>query len=98
MVVKELWAAIEKCGLVLVTLDDEFFSAAQSVASVVEIRNHAANEKIRAPTGDMKNPGEHGGSGRLAMGPGDDDRGVAADEIVLEKLRHGTVRNFLIED
>ena len=31
--------------------------APEAVAAVVEIRDHAADQKIRAPRGDMKNPG-----------------------------------------
>ena len=98
MIVQKFGAAIEKRGLVLVAFDDELFPAAESVASVIEIRDYAADEKIRPAAGDMENPGEHRGGGGLAVGSGHDDRGVAADEIVLEKLRHRTVRNFLVED
>src|SRR5580700_4552843 len=98
MVVEKLRPAIEKCRLVLVALDNELFATAEPVAAVIEIRDYATDEKIGPAPGNTENPGEHGGGRRLAVSAGYNDRSVAADEIVFEKLRHRTVRNFLVED
>ena len=73
MVVQKLRAAIEKCGLVLVALNDELFAAAEAVAAIVEIRRHPAYEKIRTAPGNMENSGEHSRGGGLAMCSGNDD-------------------------
>ena len=54
MVVEEFGAAIEKCGLVFVALDDELFTAAESVAAIVEIWDYATDEKIGPAPGDLE--------------------------------------------
>ena len=98
MVVQEFRAAVEEGGFVLVAFDDEFFPAAEAVAAFAEIRSDAADQEIRLASGDVKNPGEHGRGGGFAMRAGDDDRGVAGNEIFLEKLRHRAVGQFFVED
>src|ERR1700722_447858 len=98
MVVEKFRAAIEKRSFVFVAFDDELFSAAEPVAAIVEIRDYATDKEIRPAPGDMENPGEHGGGGSLAVRSCNDDRGMAADKIVLEKLRHRAVRDFFVED
>src|SRR5580700_9781812 len=98
MVMEKLRATIEKGRLIFVAFDDELFPAAQPIAAIVEIRNHAANQKIRSPRGHLENPGEHRGSCGLAMGAGHHNRSATPDEIVLQKLRHRAIRNFLVEN
>src|ERR1700722_12646645 len=98
MIMKKLWSAIEKRRLVFVALDDELLPSSQSVASVSEIRRHADNQEVGPTAGDVKDPGQHGGGGGLAMGTGDYDRSVSRDEIFLEQLRHRTVGQLFIED
>ena len=98
MVVQEFRAAIEERGVVFVALDDELFPAAQAIAAVAKIGNDSANQKIGAAAGGVKNPGEHGGGGRLAVGARDDDRGVPGNEKFLEQLRHRAVGDFFVEN
>ncbi len=98
VVVQKLRPVIEERGLILVAFDDEFFAAAQAVAAFAEIRRHAANQKIRAPSGDVKNPREHGRGRGLAVRSGHHDRGVPRNEILFEQLRHRAVRNFFVEN
>ena len=98
VVVQKLRPAIEERSLILVAFDDEFFAAAQAVAAFAEIRRHAANQKIRAPPGDMKNPREHGRGRGLAVGSGHHDRSVPRNEIFFEQLRHRAVRQFFVEN
>src|SRR4029077_350236 len=73
MVVKEFWAAVEEGRLVFITLENELFSATQSVAAVGKIRNHTADEKVRPAARGVKDPGEHGGGGGLAVSSSDDN-------------------------
>src|SRR4029077_5549302 len=98
MVVKKLGPAVEERGLVFVALDDELFPTAEAIAAVVEIRNHAAHQKVRPPPGDVKNPSKHRGGSRLTVSSADNDRFVSGNEKILKKLCHRAVRDFLIED
>src|SRR5713226_4308747 len=98
MIVEKFGATIKESRLVFVAFDDELFAAAKPVAAIVEIRDHAADQKIRTPRRNVENPGEHRSGGRLAMRARDDNRSVAADEIILEKLRHRAIGNFFVED
>ena len=98
MIVQEFRSAVEERGFVFVAFDDEFLAAAEAVAAIAEIRSDAADQEIRLAPRYLKNPGEHRGGGGFSVRAGDDDRGVPRNEIFLEQLRHGAVRQFFVED
>src|SRR5689334_2058675 len=97
MVMEKFRLFVEIRGVVLIALDDEFLAAAESVTPVAEIRHHAADEKVRTPPRDMEYPGKHRRRRRLPVRPGDDDRIVAGQKVILDDLRHRTVGNFLVQ-
>src|SRR3984957_2724339 len=98
MIVQEFRAAIEERGLILVAFNNEFFTAAQTVALLFEISKHATYEKIRPASCYLKNPGEHGRSCSLTVRPSYDYRRMPRNKIFLQKLRHRAIRNFFIEN
>ena len=81
---KEFGAAVEKRCLVFVAFDDEFLAAAETVAFVAEVCCHAADQEIRPPSSDLKNPGEYCRCRGLAMSSGNDDGRVIRNEEFLE--------------
>src|SRR5262249_21457362 len=78
--------------------DDELFPAAEAVAAVAEIGGDTTDQKIGAAARGLEDPCEHGGGGGLAMRAGNDNRSVARDEIFLEQLGHGAIRDGVGED
>src|SRR4029077_17973191 len=72
MVVEEFRRLVEEGGVIFVSFDNEFVPSAEAVAAVAKIGDDPANQKVGTTAGDVKNPGEHGGRGRLAVCAGND--------------------------
>ena len=98
MVVQKLGSLVEESGVIFVSLDDEFFPPAEAVTPVAKIRRDAADQKIGPATGGLQDPRKHGRGGRLAVRPGNYDRGAAGKKIFLQQLRHRAVRNLVVEN
>jgi hypothetical protein len=86
-VVKELRAAIEVGGVVLVPLDDEALTGADG-ETALEIPGHSADEKAGPLIAVVVDPGGHRGRRRLAVGAGDDERLPVGEEEAGQRLRH----------
>ena len=98
MIMQEFRPTIEEGGLVLIAFDDKFLSTAKAIASFVEIGQHTADEKIRPPSGYVKNPGKHRSGCSFPVRSRYYDRCMPRNKIFLEKLRHRAVRNFFVEN
>jgi hypothetical protein len=100
-VVHELRALVEEGGVVLVAFDDEGASVAEAETGS-EVLCDASDEKRRreaglAARGDFVDPGQHAGGGGLAVGSGDDQRFVTANEFVVDQARQRGEGDVLVE-
>jgi len=86
VVVHELGALVEKGGVVLIRLDDESWPFA-GTRGESEVGGHATDQKSRRAPRPVKNPREHAGGRRLAVGAGDSHDFASAQQILGEPLR-----------
>jgi hypothetical protein len=63
-----------------------------------EVHGHAADQEGRIEAGLLEQEGEHAGRGRLAVGARDDQRLVAADDLVGQDLGQADHVLLAIED
>ena len=95
-VVDELAALVEKRGVVLVALEHTPFAVGEPRALAKVVRD-AADEKTGVESVVLEQPGEEGGGGGLAVRAANHERVFAAQELVFEQFRQGTVRQLVLE-
>ncbi len=92
-VVEEFWGRVEIGGLVLVALDDQRCPGPGQPGALAEVPRDAADQEARTGAGDVVDPGQHRGGGRLAVGAGDDMGGMpGADHVPGDGRREGDHR------
>jgi len=96
MIVEKFRPTIPEGRLVLVALENELFPAAKPIA-FAEVFSHAADQKIRALTGTMKNPRQHGGSGGFAVSATDHNGMALRQKNLFENFRHRTVHQLAVQ-
>ena len=95
-VMDELAALVEKGGVVFVALDDEPFAVGEARALAEIIRN-AADQVARVEAVVLENPRQQRGRRGLAVGAGDDQRTLAANEELLEQFRQRAVGQLVVQ-
>ena len=94
---EKLWSLIEKRGVVFVSFKDEVLALAQ-VKTGTKIFRDASDEERRIKSGEVENPGEHGGGCRFAMRSSYYKNFLAAKEFVVKQLRQRAKRDALVEN
>ncbi len=91
LVVEELGPAVEERRVVLVALEDEVRAAPAPVAPA-EVLHLPADDEARVSPGVEQEPGGQGRGRRLAVRPGDDDRGLPGQQMFPDRLWQGEDR------
>src|SRR5262249_56969681 len=87
LIVEKLGPAIEEGRVVLVPLQYEMGPGAVSITAS-EVLHLAADQKTRVAARVKKQPRGQCGSRGLAVRPGDDDGGLAGQEVFRDSLWH----------
>ncbi len=89
-VMPEFGDLVEVSGVVLVAFDDEGVAITQAVVGA-EVAGDPSQHKPRVFAGVGEDPGQHGSRGGLAMGAGDHQGALVADDEVAKGLRKAQV-------